>query len=219
MQVTILDCAIKNPSAPCIERLKNHFTQVQWQTLDATKALKGDLDRALNSNSYIIFGSHSNVEDRLKWQVELARFMKEKILSGAPVLGLCFGHQLMADAFGGEVIKRRKGVASGPRLVEFTRSFGALKAGSTRTLGVSHSYEVARIPENFEVMAISTDCPTDGLRHKSLPYFGFQAHPEASEPFFQNECPGMDRSTRSLVMSEGLLVIEAFLQTALKVLA
>lgn len=219
MQVTILDCAIKNPSASCIGRLREHFTYIKWQDIDATKAQIEHLNKIKDSDAFIIFGSHSNVEDRLPWQNQLAEFMKKRIEGGAPTLGLCFGHQLMADTFGGEVIKRAQGTASGPRQVKFTRDFGAISAGSTRLLGVSHSYEVARIPADFEIMAVSTDCPTDALYHRSLPYFGLQAHPEGSESFFQNECPQMNKEQRALVMSEGLLVIEAFIQTALKVLA
>ncbi len=217
--VTILDCAIKNPSTPCIQRLTDHFTNLKWQVIDATKCSQEDYDRALSSDIFIIFGSHSNVEDRLPWQHALSEFMYARIQAGAPTLGLCFGHQLMADRYGGEVVKRVKGAASGPREVLFTDNFGIIKENQVRTLGVSHSYEVSKIPQCFEVFATSKDCPTDGLKHKELPYYGFQAHPEASESFFLNECPQMQISERSVVMDQGLSVIEGFLQIALKVLA
>lgn len=217
--ITVLDCAIKTPSDPCIERLRNSFTQVEWKKIDATKICRDGLNQVKESDFFIIFGSHSNVEDRLPWQLNLASFMKERILEGRPTLGICFGHQLMADAFGGSVIKRSEGYASGPREVKFNSSFGHIQKDESRTLGVSHSYEVEVIPDCFEVLASSPECKADALKHRKLPYYSFQAHPEGSESFFESECPSMKGKELELVMSQGLTIIGAFLQSALKVSA
>ena len=98
----VIDCAIKDPSYDSFNRLVERFQhpflyhRTPYQGIDS-------LVRYPEAQAYIIFGSASSVNDRLEWQIKLAQFIKTKLEKGIPVMGICFGHQLMADFFGGRV--------------------------------------------------------------------------------------------------------------------
>lgn len=171
--------------------------------------------------AYIIFGSASNVEDRLDWHKELAEFCFSKLKAGKPVLGLCFGHQLMADFFGMEVVKNPNGESFyGSRLIDFEEGFGSLKKGSKSHVFVAHSYQVVGPLKELKILASSQDCPYDGLFHPNLPYWGFQGHPEASLDFYQHEIlekrsPLKDVDLQNS-LSQGLEIIRQFSLVAQK---
>lgn len=185
--IAILDCAIKRPSLVCFNRLIQHIHTPLTYHKPSTEGLSS-LAFDKEAAAYIIFGSASNVDERLDWHKELALFCMERLKENRPVLGICFGHQLMADAFGLEVIKNPKAESFyGTREITFTKSWGPYKRGDKKMVFVAHSYQVTGESDNLEVLATSEDCELDGLIHKELPYIGFQAHPEASEDFVLNE--------------------------------
>jgi len=138
------------------------------------------------TSAYIIFGSLSNVYERLPWQKELAKFMKEKVEANIPVLGICFGHQLIADAFGaniGEVENKDIG-EQGVRSLIFNEN--RYQYINSLDILVSHHYEVKDIPSCLENLASSPECFHDALTHKEHPFIGFQGHPEASRHFIKD---------------------------------
>ncbi len=139
-----------------------------------------------NVNAYIVFGSLSNVSDRLDWHKELAMFLKEKIEANIPVLALCFGHQLMADAYGGQIDKVDNELdgEQGVRTINFSQN--ELCLNSNLEIFVSHHYEVSSIPACFQSFATSPSCKYEALMHRDHPYFSFQGHPEASENFVKD---------------------------------
>src|SRR3989339_1894540 len=101
--LAIIDCAIIRKSLHCYNGI------VTRNNLPVTyhDAPNFSLDY-LNENQasgYIILGSKSNVEDKLPWQIALMNIMKKKIEKHIPVIGICFGHQLMAHAFGATIGK------------------------------------------------------------------------------------------------------------------
>ncbi len=183
--IAIIDCAISEPSIRCANRMKRSFDlsftyhSPSWFGIESLKVDK--------PSAWIIFGSYSNVEDRLPWQMSLQSFMQQQILSGVPTLGICFGHQLMADAFGAEVVKNEKDVCySGPRKVSIIKDFGGLKKGEEVCMMTQHSYQLKNLPKDFIHIGESKECKYDIIAHKSLPYISYQGHPEASPHFIQN---------------------------------
>jgi GMP synthase (glutamine-hydrolysing) len=185
--IAIFDCAIKRPSLVCFNRLVSHLaTPFSYHRPPQEGLSSAKQDN--NASAYIIFGSASNVEDRLDWHKELSDFCREKLEQKVPVLGLCFGHQLMADSFGMEVIKNENEQSFyGTRTITFKETYGALSPGDKSTVFKAHSYQVAGHLKELQVMATSEECPFDGLYHPTLPYWGFQGHPEASLDFYQHE--------------------------------
>jgi anthranilate synthase/aminodeoxychorismate synthase-like glutamine amidotransferase len=98
---------------------------------------------------------------------------------GVPTLGVCLGHQSLAQAFGGAVIR---GEPVHGKTATIEHDGRTLYAGleAQVTVGRYHSLVVdpARLPDCFEVCATGGGCIM-GLRHRELPLEGVQFHPES----------------------------------------
>ena len=95
-----------------------------------------------------------------------------------PVLGLCYGHQLMAEMAGGKVEptkQREYGVA----YITIDKPVGVLKKLDNREkVWMSHGDTVLSIPAEYEILAHTENCPVAAFRHKEKPIYGLQWHPE-----------------------------------------
>ncbi|MCP4911749.1 MAG: hypothetical protein GY909_01420 [Oligoflexia bacterium] len=167
----------------------------------------------INAKKIIIFGSASNVSDRLDWHKDLAIEIDKRLQQGIPVMGICFGHQLMADFYDGEVdFNEPRKIYDGIREVEFLKDFGNIQAGTKLSFLKRHEQRVKNISDQFEVIASSPECQFDILKHKTLPYFGTQTHPEGSEDFYQNTIESkLSDSEKQRAFNDGLTLISNFL--------
>ena len=98
-----------------------------------------------------------------------------------PILGVCLGHQSIGQAFGGKVVRAREPVHGKAEEIVHDRS--SLFRGMSQPLlaGRYHSLVVADrgLPRELEVSARTRDGIVMALRHKTLPVFGVQFHPES----------------------------------------
>jgi GMP synthase (glutamine-hydrolysing) len=97
---------------------------------------------------------------------------------GLPILGLCYGHQLIAHMVGGKVgpAKKRE---YGATYVTIDRPVGVLKGLNKRErCWMSHSDTVFSVPPEYEVLAHTENCPVAAFRHREKPIYGLQWHPE-----------------------------------------
>lgn len=176
------------------------------------------------ARAYIIFGSDSSVNDRLPWQVALADFMKSQCQNRIPVMGICFGHQLMADAFGGKVetskVKRSselKNTFLGHREIKILKDSFGFKAGESYKVFKAHSQEVTLISDEIIHLGTSDECLYDVLTHRELPYLGLQGHPEAHMEFVTRELAGLlSEREISETIAGGEKIINNFIQFVLK---
>lgn len=98
-----------------------------------------------------------------------------------PVLGICYGYQLMVKAHGGEVgkVEQSEYGRASVRVVERGGLFEGL--GSDRLVcWMSHSDSATRLPESMRVLASSASSPYAAVRLSGAPQFGVQFHPEVS---------------------------------------
>ncbi len=105
------------------------------------------------------------------------RYVKELDL---PVLGICLGHQVMAQAYGGSV---RTGAAGGYAAVEIEilDEDDILKGlGQKTNVWASHADEVSTLPPDFIRLARSRICEVESMKHRKKPLYGVQWHPEVS---------------------------------------
>ncbi len=99
---------------------------------------------------------------------------------GIPVLGICYGHQLIAGYLGGKVGRARK-KEYGSSLGFITGKKGVLKGlFGKETVWMSHGDTVMRMPGAVEVLAHTDNCPVAAFRHRTRPIFGIQWHAEVA---------------------------------------
>lgn len=95
-----------------------------------------------------------------------------------PILGLCYGHHLIAHLMGGTIkgsIKREYGTAD----AHIDNSTGILEGlDSIEPVWMSHGDHVLSLPSEFEVLAHTTNCPIAAFQHKTQSILGLQWHPE-----------------------------------------
>ncbi|SHE46410.1 anthranilate synthase component II [Alkalibacter saccharofermentans] len=109
--------------------------------------------------------------------LELVKEFKGEI----PILGICLGHQTIAQAFGGKIVTARQPVHG--KVNEVAHNGKGIFNGIKNPLKVTryHSLVVERdtLPDLFEITCETDEGEIMGIRHKSLPVEGIQFHPEA----------------------------------------
>ena len=133
----------------------------------------------LATNPDLIFLSNGPGDpDDLEEIVENAKQMVGK----KPVAGICLGHQILGKVFGGKTSKLKFGHRGGNHPV---KDFEENRVFITSQ---NHGYYVSEVPECMEVTQVNlNDNTVEGMRHKELPVYSVQYHPEA--------CPGPKDST------------------------
>lgn len=103
---------------------------------------------------------------------------KELLLSGVPVLGICYGHQLMSYVLGGEV--------ESPEVREYGKVKIKVNSESPLFKGIpeestcwmSHTDHVSKLPEGFKITASTDTCEVAAIGNDELKLYGLQYHPE-----------------------------------------
>lgn len=130
----------------------------------------------------IITGSHAMVSERLDWSVEIETWLQQSVPHAVPVLGICYGHQLIAQAFGGKVDFHPQGIEVGTVEIECNRinaAEDALFATKPRCFfgQVTHSQSVIQLPANAVNLACNSHEPNQAYRIGDR-IWGVQFHPE-----------------------------------------
>ncbi len=132
----------------------------------------------------VLPGSAAGVYDPFDWMVPLRGFIRRAYAAGKPMLGICFGHQIMADALGGDVRKSEKGWGLGRHLYRTTHR-PAYMNGSPDLVAIScsHQDQVIEPPQEAEVILASEFTPNAGLAYRNGAALSFQPHPEFDDPY------------------------------------
>ena len=136
-----------------------------------------------NVRGIIVMGSAASVNDDNKWQRDIYDIVIDASANYIPVLGLCYGHQLIGHIYGGKVEPLWSGEKKqGKRIVRLKKSTIWGKPSSGPLL-YSHQDGVTKVPPGFEIIAESDLVSTDAIASKSEPVWGFQTHLEATQAF------------------------------------
>jgi GMP synthase-like glutamine amidotransferase len=142
---------------------------------------EGQLPDPAAHGAYLITGSPAGVYDHLLWIEPLLQFIREA--KQAKMVGVCFGHQAMAEALGGHVEKSDKGWGAGLHTYTVVRSEPWIDSARTIAIPASHQDQVIVQPPNTEVVAASDFTPFASLAWTDRPAISFQFHPEFSPGF------------------------------------
>jgi GMP synthase-like glutamine amidotransferase len=130
----------------------------------------GDFDALL------ITGSAAGAYDPLPWIAPLKAFLNEA--RAKPMVGICFGHQIMAEAFGGHVEKSAKGWGVGLNRYTVLEREPWMDAAAEFAIPASHQDQVTALPPGARVIAASDFTPYAALAYADGPAISFQGHPE-----------------------------------------
>lgn len=189
--LAVIDPACKRAEVECYNEIVNQCRLPVHYHLPALVGLDSLKNPGYEKHlaGVIMIGSAASVYDERPWQEPLHAIVKEWALSAIPTLGICYGHQAIAAMFGGKVAYHSpiKEKIREMRTVDikdgtFTHSCSGSKATSG-SLFYTHCEVVSSLPTDFIEVARSARFPHEGIKHKSLPIWGFQAHLEAV-PFF-----------------------------------
>jgi GMP synthase-like glutamine amidotransferase len=128
-------------------------------------------------DAYLVTGSAAGVYDPLPWIAPLKDFLVST-KGRAKLVGVCFGHQVMAEAFGGKVIKSPKGWGLGLQAYEVVRREAWMDDARAVAIAVSHQDQVVERPPEAHVVARSDFTPYGVLAYADQPAISLQHHPE-----------------------------------------
>lgn len=133
-------------------------------------------------------------------------YLEEAIKRGKPILGICFGHQLLAHIFGAKVERMEEKKEIGWYDVEIADSSSPVFKNIGRSLKVFefHNDQVIFPPSNSKVLASTNLCPIEALSYTDCPVFSVQFHPEIDESAgveilqnFAKNIPSVERKPNS----------------------
>ena len=127
--------------------------------------------------AYVITGSSAGVYDGLPWIAPLEAFIRAAH-GRAKLVGLCFGHQVMAEALGGRVEKSDKGWGLGLHGYRVAAAEPWMDGAAAIAVAASHQDQVVELPAGATVLAESDFTPFAALRYGGGDAVSFQFHPE-----------------------------------------
>jgi GMP synthase-like glutamine amidotransferase len=133
-------------------------------------------------SAYLITGSSAGVYEDLPWLPPLTDFLGAA-RGRAKLVGICFGHQLMAQAFGGHVEKSPKGWGVGLHAYPIVRQEAWMDEVPLVAAPASHQDQVVQPPPDAELIASSVFTPYAGFAWRDGKAISFQFHPEMTPAF------------------------------------
>jgi len=166
-----------------LERLLSPFSP--RFSFSATAMHKGARAPSLAEfDGLLITGSPAGVYEDHAWIAPCEELVRATAEAGKPQVGICFGHQLMAQAFGGKTVKSDKGWGVGVHDYAIARQEAWMDPPSSRlACAVSHQDQVVEAPEGAKVIGGSAFCPIGVLEFAQGPAISFQQHPEFAHEY------------------------------------
>jgi GMP synthase-like glutamine amidotransferase len=148
-------------------------------TFEKFAVVNGALPDCVNACAgWLITGSAAGVYEDHAWIPPLEEFIRSAHRASVPIAGICFGHQIMAQALGGRAEKHSGGWSAGHVTYR-------MRGGREIVLNALHQDQVTVCPPGAEVTASSEFCPIAALDYGGKA-FSLQPHPEFSDAFMRD---------------------------------
>lgn len=139
------------------------------------------------ADAWLVTGSRHGVYDGLPWIEPLKDFLRACVAARVPVVGICFGHQILAEALGGRAVKSDRGWGLGVQDYEIVARPGWL-AGIPDHFAVNalHQDQVVALPDGATVLARSAHCAYAAIAYgdpEAPDAISLQPHPEFGAGF------------------------------------
>ena len=141
--------------------------------------VSGEYPQSIDSyNGYVISGSRQSVYDSAPWILELRRFVLRLHEEKIPLVGICFGHQLIADELGGKTEVAEVGWGVGAHEYDVIDQHWCMSPFVDRyRVLVSHKDQVTKLPPGARRLSTSAFCP-NAMFSIGEHIFALQGHPE-----------------------------------------
>lgn len=134
------------------------------------------------ADAWLVTGSRHGVYDALPWIDPLKAFLRACIAARVPVVGICFGHQLLAEALGGRAAKSDKGWGLGVQDYDLVARPSWMDAAPAHfAMRALHQDQVIALPEGATVLARSPHCEIAAVAYgdpEAPDAISLQPHPE-----------------------------------------
>lgn len=184
MKLAILETG--KPPGDLVERFGDYpsmFAKLLGQGFDIETfdVRSGELPEPDAHDAILITGSPAGVYDPLRWIAPLLEFIRSA--GDRKMVGICFGHQAMAEALGGHVEKSEKGWGTGLHRYDVVHPERWIGEEDRIAVPASHQDQVVVQPPNTDIVARSDFTPFAALAWTDRPAISFQFHPEFSPEF------------------------------------
>ena len=159
--------------------------------------------------AWLCTGSKYSVYDGTKWIAGLAAFIRSVNEEERPFVGICFGHQMLAHAMGGEVAKAKQGWGAGVLPLRILKNEPWMEPALPEVrIQHMHQDQVVRLPEKSVVLGESDHCEV-GMFRVGETMLGIEGHPEFTVEFgaalirARRERIGLQESERALQSLKG----------------
>ena len=196
MRIGILETGLVNPAllerhgpyAPMFERLL-HSVDASIEVFTVSTVRGEEPEGTAAADGWIVTGSRHGAYEDHPWIAPLEAFLRACVADGVPVVGVCFGHQILAQALGGEVVKSEKGWGLGVQRYEAVTAPSWMTGFDGGFTGLAvHQDQVTRLPEGATVLAGSGFCPYASLAYgdtEAPAAISVQPHPEFDKAFVE----------------------------------
>ena len=154
---------------------------LEYQTYSV---IRGEMPKSIHDcDGWLITGSRHGAYEKLDWMLALEDFIREIYSASVPLVGICFGHQIIAQALGGEVVKSDMGWSIGVQSYEINKPQDWM-AEAPRQVNIYafHQDQITVLPPTASVFSSSKFCPYAGLSYGDS-IISIQAHPEFEEQY------------------------------------
>ena len=157
--------------------------KIQFRNVDVYNIYENTFPEKLTFyDAYIITGSAYGVYENHSWIEKLFAVIKKIVHLKIPLLGICFGHQAIAQALGGQVIKSSKGWGIGIKEITTKKHNTLLGDFKKLNLIFFHQDQVIKLPQNAELIAGNSFCNISSFSIGDS-VLALQAHPEFNKDF------------------------------------
>jgi GMP synthase-like glutamine amidotransferase len=160
---------------------KDHAPDIELQVFDVAKRELPDVDHHLSG--FICTGSPCSVYDDLAWIRALKQFVKNVFFNRKKIVGICFGHQIIAEALGGKVTRSSKGWGIGIQeaCIEQLRPW-MIPDMDVLNILVSYQDQVTTLPPGALLLAGNSHCRNFMYEIQNVA-LGIQGHPEFDKSY------------------------------------
>jgi len=173
-----------------LQRADPTFSAVLWDV-----NVKGEIPTSPGeADGWIITGSRHGVYEDHDWIEPLKAFLRDAHAARVPLVGVCFGHQILAEALGGKVVKSDRGWGCGIHEYGIDRRAPWMDEDmETIRIHAMHQDQVVEVPSGTIVLARSEFCPYAALAYGDTA-MSIQPHPEF-DASFQRDIIGLRRGS------------------------